>query len=751
MSKDPSQPFESIPLLTITEEGRVPEARLKDPDAARQIYQKMKDEDLIRSRHRAQTQELLDGELPWDQAILDAEGMSDMPNLNFGGAEQQLERARMPYYNAIQSTEQLVSVKTTFGPAEERDNWNAIMAEEITRTFRRWPGFCFQADKLTHHFVWEGVAFASWRDSTDWRFRAYSLDNFLIPSGAFATEDEVELFSGMDDYSVTRLYAAIENEEQATALGWNVPAVKTAIMKADSTYQANDWAYIVEKIKGNDMLMASTLPSIKVIQTIVQEFDGTVSHYLTTQTDQGHKDFLYCCRQKYDCMSEAVIMFTYGIGTNTKTHSIRGLGYKIYTFEHQRNRSLCRMISSGDMASLMMLQPDGEESMSNVGLQVFGQNGIIDPNMKAFNYTAPNITQSVLPVLNEMERLRNDRVAGYSSDNVFDGDARKTKGEVMAHLQQAATLSSSSEDFWYNPFERLIRQCVRRLTRRGYLTVEPGGREVAALKKRLFKRGVPLEAFYMLDIDETALVRSIGSGSAAAKTVALNRVETLYPRMDAIGQAKLNRDLAVDAVGVQKANEYFPLDGQKRMPVDYSIAILQNDQLLRGVEVPVLPEDYHVVHAEAHLVPLQQAFDAVQQGEVPIDQMAMQNRLLFQHTTEHVSLIQGDPATIEKAAMFRQMLQQIGEVISNGLMKAQAAANKAKEEGQQEGPDGLPAPMGPTVEEIKALEQHRARMQQAQELFNLKKSQMVETAQLKNSLADANEAAKIARQSLIKP
>lgn len=744
--------YDGIPLLTMDEDGIVPNARLARPSSLRQIFVRFRDDDQTNAMNRASIQLLIDGDTPYEQSELDEAGQPDTTNLNFGGAAEQLEKAMSPYYDLIQSPETLVSVNTLHGAAENRDEWNAGLAEEISRTIREWDQFSFQTLRLCHKFILDGVGVGHWPDELDWRYRGSGLDQFFFPRQTFATEGELEIAVCTEEYTVTRLYAAIKNPEVAKENGWNIPAVNNAIRKATAeTPLYQDWGRLVEELKNNDISVSHNTPLIRVVNGWVKEFDGSVSHYITTEDPTGDNEkFLYVSRSKYRSMREALVLFPYGLGTNTKTHGIRGLGYKIYAFEMQRNRSLSRLIDQGNLASSLMLQVDGEESLSNVGLQYFGNTAVIDPNCKVVQYAAPDLQRTVMPVLQEMERLRSQRTSSYSSDGAFQGDQRKTKFEVSAQLQESATLSNTALDFWNNPFSRLLQQVVRRMSRRNYVPQDPGGREIADLHLRLVKRGIPLEALFMLDVKATKLVTGIGAGSASARTLALQRISDLRPRMDDVAQQKLDRALARDAVGAAASEEYFPKDGVKRTTSDTSIAILQNFVLLADQEVPVLPSDYHLAHAEEHIKPLLDMFTAVEQGQMPIEEGAQRMRLLYQHSAEHVEQISGDPASVEKAASLRQMLQQIGEVVSNGLKKAQAAAAKQQEEAamaeaQGQPMEGPPVEAGPSDKDVAAFEKHKASMQFAQEKHQLKLQQMVEDASTRRAIADADAAAKISR------
>lgn len=739
----------AMPLLSLDERGNPPVNRLRKASVLRSVHMRFREDDLSAAENRARTQDLLDGGTPYDQVILDRNGMSDTTNLNFGGAEQSLERAMAPYYTMVNGGDAFISVSTLFGAEDERPDLNAILAEELSRTMRDWEGWPYQTARLAHKHVWDGVGVLHWPDTVDWRFRTSGLGQFYFPRQSLALESEMEIVTCIEEYTVTRLFAAIENEEIAVAQGWTVAAVKDAIRKATTTdpiYQ--DWERLSEEIKNNDLAVANNTPVSRVITGFVREFDGTVSIYLTTEEPGADPDAFLCVgRSAYRSMREAFVMFPYGLGTNTKVHGIRGLGFKIYAFEQQRNRSLSRLIDQGTLSSSLMLQAPDEESLANVGLQYYGNTAVIDPNCKVVQYAAPDIQRTVMPVLQEMERLRNDRTGSYSSEGAFDGDQRKTKFEIDAKLQQDAVLSNTAQDFWYGPFERGIQQTVRRIARRTYLPMEPGGREVADLHLRLTRRGVPLEALFMLDINATRVLRAIGSGSASAQTLALARISDLRPRMDDVAQANLDRALAINAVGVSYANIFFPPTKVRRTTVETSIAILQNGHLTAGMPVPVLPSDNHLAHAREHMKPLMEMFQAVEQGQLPIEQGAQQTQLLYNHAAEHVTAVSGDPAAVEEAAMLRQALQQIGEVISNGLKKAQAAQAaeaKAQQEGAGEGMDGGGrGQLDPKA--IAEFERHKAAMQFAREKHELEKQIMLDNAATKRQIADADEAAKILR------
>lgn len=767
-STDFTKDFDDLGLATPTDKGVAPRARLTSPSKLRDIHVRLREDDRVNAFNRARAQALLDGEPPYDEA--DLEDAPDMTNLNFQGAEEQLERAKAPYDRLLNSGENLLHAPTMFGPEDERSNLEAILDEEISATIRGCEEWPCESDQLVHKHVYEALGIGHWIDDTDWRFRASGQGKFFFPRGAAIIESRQEIVTCEGEMTITELFGKavklgvaqeakleveIEKTDNAAVVQievetkWNREIAISAIKKATSSeppYQ--DWERLVQEVKNNDLFVGTRLPVIRVIHGFIKEFDGKVSHYIIPETACDKEDkFLYCSRSVYASMSEAFVLFPYGKGTNCTIHGLRGLGYKIYPHEQQLNRSRGRMIDKGLQSSALFVQAQDETDMANLGLTYFGDMAVLPPGVSFPNLSMPDLQRSVMPAIEMMENLRNSRVAGYSSENVFDGDQRKTKAEINAHLEQSASLSDSNINFFYGPLDRLFQQKVRRMTSRGYHPSMPGGEEIRELKLRLVKRGVPLEAFHRIDWKRVKAVRVIGAGSSAAKTLGLQRMQELRPRMDDVGQKTLDRELAIDAVGVTGADKFFPRDGQFRTTAETQIAILQNAQLIQGIEIPVLPSDGHMAHAREHIKPMVEDYEPVSQGQMEEAEFAQKYLLLYPHTVEHLELIEGDISVSEEAAAMRQMLQRIEEFINNGVKQLEAQKQEAEQNPQQG-----QAPNEPSPESMVAFGKAQAEI----EALRMKTKATIETEQMKSdakiaretAAKDALTAAEIRRQNL---
>ena len=734
-------PLDEMPLLSKEEGKPVPKARIRDAAAGRRVFTKMRDDDVVNAANRAECQDLLDGAPPWSSQEL-GEANIDLPNINWRGTEQQLDRAMAPYYRLSAAPEHAVKVQTTYGPEDSREEINAVLNEEITKTLRSSPFYMFQRLLRDQKKVKEGLGIAYHPDDVDWRFRAAGFGQFYFDRQKFACEEDQEVLCATEMISGVDLWRKTEGDGGPGR--WKPKAVRAAVHKAckDESH-ANDWERLTDELKNNDLSIASTSPPVKLIHLWVAEFDGTVSHYIFTEVDTDVQDFLFEHRGEYEEFSEIITLFPDGLGTNAKVHGMRGLLYKIFPMEQQRNRSLCRYLSAADLGSSLVMQAQDENSYAQAGLQYFGNLAVIPHGFQAGQLQMPDLSRVAAPAIDMMERLRNDRVAGYTTENVFDGDQRKTKFEVAAHLDSSVSLSESQVDLHYLCEDRLSRQTVKRMTRRTYVAEDPGGREIVALHRRLLRKGGEelLEAFFRIDHTETRAGRAIGSGSAGARTLALERTNELRGDMDDTGRYKHSRLKAIDMLGSATANELFPPRPVSRTTPHTNIARLENEVLYgEGKEWDVEESDPHLKHARIHVEPLAEMFEAEKLGELPIEEFGVTARAGWLHAVDHVSRITGDEETLEEVAALDQFLQQVGEPIENGLKRARKMAEQAaEEEGAEEGAGGG----GPTPEQIAEVERHNMQMRQSDERFAQEQRQRAAKAEQAMAIDEVKAAHKM--------
>lgn len=757
-------------LETLSESGKPPKSRIEGASQAYQIWGNLLQADYTSSLQRARVDAMFDAATPYDQGKLDATGQSVRTNVNWGMAEGMLETAMSGYIDIGASTERFFECPTQYGNPQERQEWEKIIEEEVTDMIRDdWEDYNATELRLDSSFIKHGVSLAYFMDESDWRWCSSDLSDFKIPRTTKTGQDNIEVACCLRFYSPTDLYNLIKDPEKAEALGYNVEACRLAIINSINTTQnftnrtPYDWEKVEILIKDNDLFYANgtaTAPNIRVVMMWVQEYardeesEPKVSSFMLLDDNQVD-EFLYKKIDRYSSIYEAFVVFTFGVG-NGYYHGIRGLGYKIFPQIQAQNKLWCQAMDGTMLASSIMVQPTDEDSLQNMQFNYKGPFGVISPNINFIDkQIMPNVATNVFPVIQGMSTMIRDKTGAYNSAQFISDNREKTKFEVQADLSAQAKMSISSLNLYYTPRQILLKQSLKRMTRRSYSAADPGGKYIVRLKKRLKQRGVPLEAFYRLDVDRLKVVKAVGSGSEAARMLAFDRLMSMFGSLDDQGKANLMRDFIAEFVGYRNADRYVPkVAGDLRPDAQVSIAELQNDALLGGGVATVKPNDNHLVHAREHLnalIPLvEQAQQMLKLDPMQLAQVLPGLNQLVVHTAEHVEILSQDPNMKQESAQMRQALQQVNEIVHNGGEKLQALQEQAAleaEQGQDQGqqPQISPETLAKIEEETMIT---NAKIEQSNRLHQQKLIEKQQDAAQDRALKDADAAQNLALNTL---
>mgnify|MGYP003694301121 CR=1 FL=1 len=139
-------------------------------------------------------------------------------------------------------------------------------------------------------------------------------------------------------------------------------------------------------------------------------------------------------------------------------------------------------------------------------------------------------------MIQNFAQMFRDRTSQYHTEALVQTGQDKTKFQLQAELGSIAKMTVAALNLFYDPLESLLRETVRRMKRRDYELEEPGGEYIIGLHRRLLQRGAAgpgphdryLQAFFQLDVERLTVMRAIGSGSEAARLVAMDRLMTMY-------------------------------------------------------------------------------------------------------------------------------------------------------------------------------------------------------------------------------
>jgi predicted transcriptional regulator YdeE len=737
--------IDGLALEALDEKGKPVETRLKDVASALSIYSSLRRGDEKSSVTRARIDAMFDGAAPYDAGKLASSGQQLKTNLNFGDGQRLLDIALSSYVDLYSSLERLVEVKGTVGEKSQIGYKEDVVADEITNMLRNWPEFHSIYLRLCTTFIKHGVAVSYFDSPDEWRFRVGSFADILIPRQSVASENCVDVAVIRREYLLHELFSFVRNENAAEKVGWIPDEVKRVIVKNVKTtgrrYSEGgslytDWEAIQQEMKNNDLYTGLQNPTVSVLHFLIREMDGSVSHFICAE--DSPKDFLYKKISRYSTPEQAYVMFTYGVGSNGTYHSIRGLGQRIFNHIQTSNRLRCQMIDGAMLSSAVMLQPESQRALDELQFTYYGAYAIVSPNVKIVEKAIPNLSQAVVPALQDLTnqlQLNTDTVSTYGPNQA---SPYRNQMQVVSDMDVSTRLSGASLNLFYAAWTRLMREVVRRIVE--------NKRPDAAIKefyRRCEIRGVEPEFIKTLDLSKTKAVRSIGNGSYANRLVALRELQAMSGTFDEVGRRNLTRDIVSTRVGHDLADRYVPANVEERPTVDLKIAYFENQQLQAGQPVPVVPNEMHGMHLQTHLPILSQIIEQINVGQADPQQVLPMIQAFYQHIGETIQFAAGDPSLQSLVSQAKQVMQYAEEAINNTnkalqkMQRDQAASQEQMAAAGQQMPEGTPQ-MNPI--DLK-MQEHQMKLDMAKQKAEL-------DMQLRKAKFDQEQAMRDAKEAL---
>lgn len=748
-------------------------SRVKDGEQGHKIFKKLDDDDRSAAWKRSNIDYMIDGGAPFDEQVMIDAGRGDDANVNFMEGKAEDDAAQTPFIEMTTVARILWQCRTNYGDPNEQARFSQIISEEHTRTAREWgEDFDYFRLRLAQQFTRHGLAFVYWEDETDWRWRADGPDAFKVPRNTESRSSAIPYATCKRSISVDELYRFIRNEKAAREIGrWNVDAVKEALCTAtfNDGRDFNDaWPEFVREMRENDLTVGATKQQLKIYHLWVRELDqrGSISHYIGLQSGASRSrdakignGFLYEHRSRFSELKRCIIPFFYGIGTHGTVHSARGQGEMNFGPISIGNRARCMMIDAVRAASSILLQADTPNDAEGAAYIQRGPFLILSGNSKVQPTAMPDVSNRMLPVLRDMQMLRQNLTGSFQSRAITEeGTQERTAYEVKAAQNQGGTLESARLTLFFGPWGRVGREMFDRMMNPKLTDEDPGGPEALDFRARCMARGVPAAALRAVYAVEA--VRTVGYGSPQARQAAAEEIYQKSGGFDEVGRKEALRDCIASIPGVdyQTADRYVGPTDTPRTTVDDQIAELENNDFRAGQKVPVIDSQNHWTHCQHHAALVNETSGAFQQGQidggqlVPILSSALDNML------QHSEALNNDPMRQKEAGYVRKFLQENNAVLEQQENKLVAEMQRQQEQaaGSQQpqqdpnsaAPESAPEPNG---EEQRKWEAHQQDMQiRAQEIamrqreFEQKLQLQDADAQQKRAQADLKLQAELA-------
>jgi hypothetical protein len=680
LAKLPTEASPPVPDVTAA-------ARVKRASDVVSQYQTLFNEDYIASRDRAVVQSMADRNAPYSDSRLRQLGISGITNVNWGDLGIAQMEAEKPYNSVLMSMSHfgIVPFKNGVMTDVEAEEKEIVVAEELHRMITEWRDFRFRWKMNAHFFTMWGVSFTYREDNLDWRWKVSSLQDVKVPRGTQATVNEVDRIFMKADMTPSDLFAKIRDPEVGRLAGWNEAQIRMSCANAQpkplNTQSPEDMQAMW---KDNSVYSGNTNIVVQVVHGFVKEVDGSVSHYIVDYTlNTAEAQFIYEKKGKFADMSEFINAYLFGVGTNGDFHSIRGNAFNLFPSAAALNKLRCKLVDKANDEANTFLSTDNEDATIDNMIVPRGPYFQLTTGVNFVERATPPVAGNLVPAIEEMEqtfRVQSSGMAPRSTAQTERG--QKTKYELQRADEIDSSLTSDSMDMFLDSWKWDYREVVKRVINPDLQEDHPGGKQAFDFRRRCEQRGVPYVLLQQLDFDNINLNRGIGRGSSAERRSVLSNLnDTIFGRLDPEGQQILTRDTIAAQTDYRYALMLVPRQAGQRPPVDKQIANIENMDLKTGSDAVLVPNQNHIVHVGTHLELLQAYDAAIAEVQVELKDAIPVMLKASEHCNEHMQYI--DPES-QPYRTYKQALQQLNEVITNGakhLESDQRKAQKAMEKG----------------------------------------------------------------------
>lgn len=685
-------PGDPIPLRNMNSEGTVPKERLPDATDARALISLLLESNRSRARINAKVKGMLDGNRPYDPAKLRNAAQQFRVNVNWLEGRAKTSAAKVPYYDLFSQSTHYVDCTTDYGTVEQRNEHARIITEEVDATLKEWDEFDFNMQLMINDFVDYGKAFLMPNGKDDWTFSCIGQSKVLFPDGASSFPNKWDVVVVRHVFKVTDLFSYIRDKSVAEEAGWNPKAVEDAIFNAypeqvGSASTMYDYNFVQQQIKDHDILQGIRCATVQAAHVFVKEFDGKVTHLITTETDVTRntstqdyaKDFMYKFVGKFPSMIEALISFVFET-LDGSINGTQGMGHLIYSPMETKNRLICSMADLAFLRSSIVLQAQNGQGTQKVALTQVGPYTVLPPEFAVQQSTIMGDMDAPVAANGVLNSIIDNNTGTYRNEGPKPGNPR-TLGEVKMDFMNSAQLSNSAVNRFYLSCDRLYAVVIPRMVNPGASGNGDGHKLAKECRKRILDRGVPEECISRKHLTVRA-ARVNGNGSMVMRQQALYGMMPLVPMLPEAGKEQWLRDAVAATTSNNQVDRYVPLAEVSRLPGDQTeLALLENGVIKIGAPVTITSTQNDVIHAHVHLNAAAQASETLSQGANPAEVLMYLNGI-GSHTAQHLQRLKGDPSRKQEFMVLEAQWKELAKT-ADMLGKQVSAQQQQQAEAQQ--------------------------------------------------------------------
>ena len=683
-------------LSNITEEGVVPESRLSTPNQAIALLNRLINNNQIRSAVNAKVAGAIDGNVPYSQAKLDAEGLGWQTNVNWRLLEGDVNAAQNPFYLLYKDVPNYMCITVDCPDYNGQDNikFGQIMETESTRLLDKWKGFEYNMQLAIMNrtkFAFGNIGFP---DKEDFRFAAYPAGTVYVDDEVTQEVDRLNLLYIYYEWKVYDLYNEIQKEGAAEA-GWDIPAVQEAIAKSCSIAAGfakwRQWEYWQNKVRDHDIWLTTIDPKVKTAWGYVKEFDEKITRVLII-ADQavGSDKWLYRKVGEYERWEQIIHPFFAEIG-NGHWNGTKSIGLKAFNARDAQNRLKNAMVDAAFTATKTMLLAKDERALDALQISHMGPWQVINQELTPVQWQSGTSLDKPLQVSNMLEfdlRTNIGSSRGRMGDPASVQPVSAEQAKVQGAFENQISLGEST--LFLNQLDNLYEEVFTRIKdkpRMGTKEYPHTSWEamVAEFHKRCKEKGVPDTAFK--HVIAVKAYRSIGRGSEILKQQMAGQFYQIVTNDPNVPQAtKINalRNLLASLAGREGLEQLWPSTVNIDLTEDSSKAQDENGTMILGIPPIISDQQNNLAHATTHLKFWSEQYQAVTQQQMDPAAYLKMAQPMIPHTQQHLQNMQGEKG---KGTIFQQLFnvfQQLSNETKAIGQRYQAEQQAKQEEAQKQ-------------------------------------------------------------------
>lgn len=764
--------MDAVATITTEDEGKtydVPESRIGCAKDAREVLTALITAEQIRSGKRANFNGMLNGNPPYDPVKREAAGLKDGANFSQREAEGFIAAAKTPYYALAFKAPRFVQLTIDYGGADAGllEDWAGRISTRYQYAMEDWMGLDMHMQRSQFQMIAHGSGPMVWEDPNDWRSSSRMAGQFMLPDDASADQDEWDSAGCSRSYLPTKLWAIVK-KASASGEGWNVPAVKQAIMDAApesaKTAGARDWEYYEAQMRKGASGWDSKSKRIFVGDIFQKEFSGKISHFIVAReegvagsetSEEGDADeqkkcgFLFRKIDRFKDFAEIVCPFLYDVGGDGDWHSVKGAGPKIYDSCSASDRLMMAILDGGMAAAGITVKATDSQALQEAAMtRKIGVN-IIGPKYDVQQQRVAPDLQSPMVAKRELADGLSRNTGQYRAHFVTD-DHAPTLGQEQLNVAEQNVLADGDASRYYKYLDRFHWQTFIRMLRMGAKlyssrrnippvdldkerSLTPS--EEGALKffRGCLADGVPEEILKVENFCRIRASRLVGNGSAQMRQIIGKEMLSLASAMDERGRRHTFRSYVSSLAGETEADATFPAyDTPQIVDSHMSLATLENNFLrIPGGMIMVDPSQDNVTHFGIHLKGVQDMAQQVQSGQSDPRALLLLLEQAGPHMFEHIKEVSGDPTRKEQVKGMMEAFMGMTALADKLKQEIEEADKAAAAQQPQQAPD-------PAI--IKALAEVKANYKLDREAMLLKHDLKARESQFKMKQKDVQTA-----------